>query len=75
MPQNTPAILVGTEQWMDGIVVPFDGGLAVLADDGLKYVIPRRDHEGVNEGDRVQFVPRQGAFRRKRWSKKLLLRP
>ncbi len=62
--------------WLDGII--YDDavcGWVVMGSDGVKYAIPHKEQTDLQEGERVQFVPRQDIWRGKRWIKRLLFVP
>ena len=64
-------------EWMNGKVVKVTPCIEVivLGEDGLKYLVPQRDVDGLKVDTLVQFVPRNGKFLGKRWTTKILLRP
>lgn len=61
-----------TEKWIDGRA---DGMGHAFDANGNRYSVPRELEEGVEHGDRIQFVVRPRKWQGRRWVDKLLLRP
>lgn len=64
-------------EWMNGKVIKVlpSVEVIVLGEDNLEYIVPQRDVAHLKVDDLVQFVPRNGLFRSKRWTTKIVLRP
>lgn len=58
--------------WIDGRA---DGMGHAFDGYGNRYSVPRKLEDGVEYGDRIQFVVQSHKWQGRRWVNKLLLRP